>query len=123
VTSLPKHLDQQIQRNIPPLRAGDVELSEAAHTVTVAGHPTRLTPQEFRLLTLLLHNVDYVVPTQYLFDRLWGPDHIGDPSTLKVHVMRLRKKLDRKHPGTSAHIRTVRGFGYIFDSTPEPPDR
>jgi DNA-binding response OmpR family regulator len=95
-----------------------VELNVAAHTVAVQGNPVALSPQEFRLLTMLLQQVDRVLSSQYLLDQLWGPNYAGDPGTLNVHILRLRTKLDR-HPGTSAHIRTVRGVGYIFDSTPQ----
>jgi DNA-binding response OmpR family regulator len=122
MTSLPRPSEQQTEHDIPPLRAGGVELRVIAHTVTVQSHPTTLSPQEFRLLTMLLQHLDRVLSSQYLLDQLWSPDYTGDPGTLNVHILRLRTKLDRPHPGTSAHIRTVRGIGYIFDSTPQPSD-
>jgi DNA-binding response OmpR family regulator len=120
MTSLPRPAEQATHDDSRPLRAGGVELRIAAHTVTVQGHPATLSPQEFRLLTLLLQHVDHVLASQYLLDQLWGPNYTGHPGTLNVHILRLRTKLDRRHPRTSAHIRTVRGVGYIFDSTPQP---
>jgi two-component system response regulator RegX3 len=123
MASLPRPAEQETQDDSGPLRAGEVEVRVAAHMVTVQGKPATLSPQEFRLLTLLLQHVDHVLAGQYLLDTLWGSNYTGDPGTLNVHILRLRTKLDRRHPGTSTHIRTVRGVGYIFDSTPQPSRR
>ena len=118
MTSLPRPAESAGRHDVTLLRSGGVEVNIAAHTVTVHGQAVALSPQEFRLLTTLLQQVDHVLPSQYLLDELWGPNFTGHPGTLNVHILRLRTKLER-HPGTSAHIRTVRGIGYIFDSTPQ----
>ena len=120
MSSLPKPHEHDIDSE-DALSAGDVEMNIAAHTAAVHGHPIALSPQEFRLLALLLRHVDRVLPSKYLLDELWGPNFTGDPGTLNVHILRIRTKLER-HPGASAHIRTVRGVGYIFDSTPQSSD-
>ena len=99
------------------LRAGDIVLDRAAHLVTVRGHALMLAMQEFRLLELLMANADHVVPTSSILTSLWGSEFHGDPGTIAVHVLRLRKKLDR-WPGASRHLRTVRGLGYVFDTEP-----
>jgi DNA-binding response OmpR family regulator len=96
---------------------GDVALDRAAHLVTVNGRPLRLARQELRLLELLMSNADRVLGHQFLLDSLWGPGYAGDPGTLAVHMLRLRKKLEREGGGTQ-HLRTVRGVGYIFDTVP-----
>lgn len=96
------------------LRGEGVELNLDAHTVVVRGTRVHLRPREFRLLHLLMDNAGHVVTTDQLLDELWGENFAGDPSTLKVHVLRLRAKLGRsRHTGSP--IRTVRGIGYIFD--------
>lgn len=104
------------------LNAGDVEMDVAAHTVSANGQPVSLTLQEFRLLQALLEHLDRVMTTQELLSCVWGPNHTGDPSTLTVHILRLRTKLERR-AGAAHHIRTIRGLGYIFDSTPPLPPR
>jgi len=96
---------------------GEVVLDPAAHLVTVDGRALPLALQEFRLLELLMANADHVVPSRTILESLWGAGFSGDPGTVAVHILRLRKKLDR-HPGASKHLRTVRGIGYVFDSTP-----
>jgi two-component system response regulator RegX3 len=105
---------------LPPierLTVGDVTLDRAAHLVTVNGQPLRLALQELRLLDLLMTYADRVLTTRFLLDSLWGPDYPGDPGTLAVHMLRLRKKLERG-PDGAQHLRTVRGVGYIFDTVP-----
>ena len=56
-----------------------------------------------------------------ILESLWGADFTGDPGTVAVHVLRLRRKLDSV-PGTSRHVRTVRGIGYVFDTDPVEAD-
>jgi two-component system response regulator RegX3 len=99
------------------LQIGDVLLDRAAHLVTVRGHALLLALQEFRLLELLMANADHVVASAVILDSLWGQQFNGDPGTVAVHVLRLRKKLER-WPGASLHVRTVRGIGYVFDTDP-----
>jgi two-component system, OmpR family, response regulator RegX3 len=99
------------------LAVGDIVLNRAAHLVTVDGQPLLLAHQELKLLELLMMHADRVLTSSFLLESLWGPDFTGDPSTLAVHVLRLRTKLERKPHGTR-HLRTVRRVGYIFDTKP-----
>jgi two-component system response regulator RegX3 len=99
------------------LTGGEVVLDAAAHLVTVHGHAVPLAMQEFRLLELLMANADNVVSSTTILDMLWGEDFNGDPGTVAVHVLRLRRKLER-WSGASQHLRTVRGIGYVFDTVP-----
>jgi DNA-binding response OmpR family regulator len=96
------------------LRAGDLVLDRAAYLVTVGGARVELAMMEFRLLELLMAHADHALPTAQILDELWGSDFHGDPSTVAVHVLRLRRKLR----SAADHLRTVRGVGYVFDSVP-----
>lgn len=99
------------------LQIGSVVLDRAAHRVTVDGQAVALALQEFRLLDLLMSNADRVLSARAILDAVWGPSFDGDPSTVPVYVLRLRKKLERQ-AGAGTHLRTVRGLGYVFDSEP-----
>jgi two-component system response regulator RegX3 len=103
------------------VQVGEVLLDRAAHLVTVRGHAVPLALQEFRLLDLLMVNADHVVSSRSILEQLWGSDFAGDPGTIAVHVLRLRRKLGR-WPGASEHLRTVRGIGYVFDTEPVDED-
>lgn len=93
-------------------------LDRAAHLVTVGGQAVHLTLREFRLLELLMTNADQVLENARILHEIWDANFHGDPSTLTVHVLRLRKKLERALPGAGGHLRTVRGLGYVFDTEP-----
>lgn len=97
---------------------GDIVLDRAAHLVTVDGQPVHLALREFRVLELLMTNVDRVLENTRMLREVWGADFRGDPGTLTVHVLRVRKKLELALPGSGAHLRTVRGLGYVFDAVP-----
>jgi DNA-binding response OmpR family regulator len=99
------------------LQAAEIRLDRAAHLVWVKQTPVTLTLLEFRLLETLLENADHVLASAQLLDWIWGPVFSGDPGTLAVYILRLRKKLERR-PRAPHHIRTVRGIGYVFDTTP-----
>jgi DNA-binding response OmpR family regulator len=91
----------------PTLRAGDLELDPARHTVTRAGEPVELTPKEFAVLEALMAAGGAVVSNDELVARVW--DENADPFTnsVRMTVLRLRRKL-----GSPSAIETVKGAGY-----------
>ena len=99
------------------LKVAEFVLDRAAHLVLVDGTAMTLAMQEFRLLDLLMSHADHVLSSADILQAVWGPSFTGDPGTLAVHVLRLRKKLEHR-PGASRHLRTVRGMGYVFDTAP-----
>jgi DNA-binding response OmpR family regulator len=56
-----------------------------------------------------------VVPIEDLLRRAWGPEYVGEPQVVYVHIRWLREKLepDPQHP---ARIITVRGVGYRLEA-------
>ena len=98
------------------LEYGDVVMDLAAHRVSRAGQPVRLGPTEFRLLRALMERPRRVFSREQLLDRVWGRDLDVEPRTVDVHVLRLRKALNRA--GEPDVIRTVRGAGYAIDVEP-----
>ncbi len=75
--------------------AGVFVLDAPTHTITLRGEPLNLTPKEYDLLALLLHNADRVMRHRQLLRALWGPQGEDQPQHLRVLVGQLRKKLDR----------------------------
>jgi two-component system response regulator RegX3 len=103
--------------NLPDrISVGSIVLDRDAYLVLVDGQPVPLALQEFKLLELLMSRAGHVLASDQILESVWGPDFAGDPSTLAVHVLRLRRKLDRGSAGR--HLRTVRGVGYVFDIVP-----
>ncbi len=95
------------------LIAGDIRLDTRSGKVTKAGEPVKLTAQEYKLLSYLLHHKGKVVSRTELIEHIYDQDFDRDSNTIEVFVTRIRKKL-----GPDV-ITTIRGLGYSLD---EPAD-
>ncbi|SDZ32350.1 Transcriptional regulatory protein, C terminal [Amycolatopsis xylanica] len=84
------------------------------------GHWVDLPLKEFELLEILMLNAGRAIPRVTLLRQLWADPFRGDQKTVDVHILRLRRKIevDRNRP---VYIRTLRGYGYIFDREPADP--
>lgn len=91
----------------PTLRAKDVELDPARHTVSRGEREIELTPKEFAVLEALMGAGGGVVSNDELVERVW--DENADPFTnsVRMTVLRLRRKL-----GQPEVVETVKGAGY-----------
>ncbi len=91
------------------LTAGDVRLDTRSGRVTKAGDPVKLTAQEYKLLSYLLHHKGKVVSRTELIEHIYDQDFDRDSNTIEVFVTRIRKKLGQDV------ITTIRGLGYSLD--------
>jgi len=89
------------------LRVGPVALDTRQMQVTVNGAPANLSPQEYRLLSYLMHHVGRVVSQLELTEHLYSQDVERESNAIEVLVGRVRRKL-----GVDI-IATRRGFGYM----------
>jgi two-component system, OmpR family, response regulator ResD len=96
------------------LRFGDLEVDVRAHEVRRTGRRLSLTPREFDLLRFLAEHARTAFSRTELLDELWDFAFDGDPSTVTVHVRRLREKIEAD-PSRPRHLVTVWGVGYRFD--------
>ena len=99
--------------NLPYLEAGDLYVDLSRRVVKLAGKDVHLTPTEYEILRILVRSQGRVITHQQLIQRIWGPDSTEDPSSLRVHIARLRNKIeaDPTHP---AYLRTEPRVGYRF---------
>jgi DNA-binding response OmpR family regulator len=98
----------------PQLRFGQLTIDLARHRVTVEGQLAPLTPKEFALLTVLAQAPGRVFTREQLLDRVFGAGYIGSERTIDVHMMNLRRKIERR-PEQPAYLHTVFGVGYRFE--------
>jgi two-component system response regulator RegX3 len=107
------------RRQRPPagevLRAGGFVMDLARHLFLQDGVQVHLPPKEFGLLELLLRRDGRVVGREEALELVWGHGRSGDPTTVDVHVKRLRAKVEQD-PATPRHLLTVRGLGYRFQA-------
>jgi DNA-binding response OmpR family regulator len=97
-----------------PIHIADLHLDPVARVLKVGGEPMTLTAREFDLLWFLASHPAQVFTRDQLLDRVWGYDFYGDPSTVTVHIRRLREKIE---PDASQprYLVTVWGVGYRFE--------
>ncbi|HLS66846.1 MAG TPA: response regulator transcription factor [Pseudogracilibacillus sp.] len=97
------------------LTFGDLEIHLNTYTCYVNGKEVPLSIKEMELLVHFATNPNQVWSHEQLYDHVWSFDGASDLSTVKVHVSRLRRKLE-KDPSKPQYIKTVRGFGYMFEA-------
>jgi len=76
--------------------------------------PIQIKPKEYELLLFLAEHRRQMLSREFILERVWGWDFIGDSRTVDVHVRWLRQKIeaDSSNP---VRIVTVRGGGYRFE--------
>ena len=95
------------------LRCGDLHVNFLGREVRMAGQLVRLTPKEFRLLEILMKEPQRAFSRLELVERAFGYDYQGLERTVDVHLMNLRRKIERD-PAQPRYILTVYGVGYRF---------
>ncbi len=95
----------------PALHFGRVEVDLDKRLVRVAGEDVHLTPNEYRLLQILLKYPGKVVTQRQLLNEVWGPNHVEQAQYLRVYIAQLRRKLE-SDPARPKHLQTEPGIGY-----------
>ncbi len=93
------------------IRFGDIRVVLSERSVTLRDEPVRLTPVEFRLLSMMVRNAGRILTHQQLLTEVWGPLHARDTQYLRVYMGNLRQKLERD-PAQPVHFVTETGVGY-----------
>jgi DNA-binding response OmpR family regulator len=90
-------------------------IDNASREVTVRGSPVALTAREFDLLAFLAAAPRQVFSRAELLEQVWDSSAAyQDPSTVTVHIRRLRNKIEVQ-PDQPCHLLNVWGVGYRFD--------
>jgi DNA-binding response OmpR family regulator len=113
---LREELDKQppAERPQEKLTFGDLVINLTRREVTLSGEPLALKPQEYELLLFFAEHKGQMLSREFILERVWGWDFIGDSRTVDVHVRWLRQKIE-EDPGEPKRIVTVRGGGYRFE--------
>lgn len=97
-----------------PLIFDDVRIDPRTRLVVVGGEERSLTAREFDLLWTMARHPRQVFSRDQLLDLVWGLTEYIGPSTVTVHIRRLREKIE-VDPANPRHILTVWGVGYRFE--------
>jgi len=89
---------------------GGLELNVETREFKVDGDLVRLTPIEYKILSLLLTNAGRVFSAEEIYERVWN-DVAVNTDTIMVHVRKIREKIeiDPKNP---QYLKVVWGVGY-----------
>lgn len=105
------------EKTIPtgePLVVERITLDPNTRQLIVEGESVAHTAKEFDLLWLFISHPGRVYTRTQILDHVWGEDYYGDPSTVAVHIRRLREKIE-VDPSDPQHLHTVWGVGYKFE--------
>ena len=91
----------------------DVVINIKHHTVIRKGITKNLSPTEFQILMLFVHNPNVLLYSEKIYQYIWHKPSMGDVRTVKAHVYNLRKKIE-ENPSEPRYIKTVCN-GYIFE--------
>jgi DNA-binding response OmpR family regulator len=96
------------------VRIGGLRINPGGRAVERDGEPLHLTAKEFDLLYFLAKSPGQVFTREQLLDNVWDFEWYGDPSTVTVHIRRLREKIE-PNPVRPRYVKTVWGVGYKLD--------
>ncbi|PTM58002.1 response regulator transcription factor [Desmospora activa] len=91
---------------------GHIKLNLSTREVFVDNKNVSLTPKEYELLRLFAEHPRYVFTYDQLLTKFW--DGIGDKHTIRVHLSRLREKIECD-PDQPQYLINVWGVGYRFE--------
>ena len=92
---------------------GGLELNKASKIVTINGKEAKLTPLEFKILSLLMSNLGRVFSIEEIYERVWN-EAPYNVDTVTVHIRRIREKIE-VDPRNPQYVKVVWGVGYKVD--------
>lgn len=94
-------------------RIGTLVFDRSARRLRIGASDVELPNREYRLLEIFVGNVNRVVSKEKIADHLFAFDEHGSSAAIENYVSRLRRKLQ----GGPLTIRTLRGSGYVAETT------
>ncbi len=94
---------------------GCLKLDTAAHRLFVNENEIELLPKEYALVEFFLKHPNQVFSLEALQQRIWPSTSEASPEAIRVHVARIRSKL--QGVGNKPIIKTAFKTGYMFDTS------
>lgn len=96
------------------LRVGRIVMETDKKRVFLDGKEVYLLPKEMQVLEFFMKHPGQVFNAEVIVNRVWPSDSEATPDVIKVHVSRLRKRLDT--PGQDSLFKTIHGLGYKLEA-------
>ncbi len=112
-------LKEEINKSSEPIKHeiltfDNLSIDLTRREVILNQKPVQLKPKEYELLLFFAEHRRQMLSREFILERVWGWDYIGDSRTVDVHVRWLRQKIE-SNSSDPKRIVTVRGGGYRFE--------
>ena len=92
---------------------GGLELNTETKEFLVDGEQVKLTPIEFKIITLLMTHAGRVFSAEEIYEKVWNEKAINT-DTIMVHVRNIRDKIE-VDPKKPKYLKVVWGIGYKIE--------
>ncbi len=96
------------------ITTGPFKLNLRARELLKNGARVDLTQIEYGILKTFLKNLGKAMSREELLEKVWGHHYVGELKIVDVNIRRLRIKIE-DDPANPQYIKTVRGFGYLWE--------
>ncbi len=93
------------------IKIGDLIINPLKLEVKIGDKPIKLTSKEFKLLLTLINSKNRALSREYLLNTIWKDEFDILDRTIDVHIKKLRTKLG----DYGKYIKTIRGYGYMWE--------
>ena len=104
---------RRFQKTEEIITLAGLRVDPRAHQVWRGEEEIALTPKEYDLLLLFLHNPNAALYRDTIYERVWGGELAYGSKTVDLHVQRLRKKV-----GWEKVLQAVSKVGYRLEVSP-----
>ncbi|MFC1975543.1 response regulator transcription factor [Chloroflexota bacterium] len=120
IRTLMRRNHQPTPNQITVYNDGELLIDLDSRRVEMRGQLVKLTPTEFRLLSILLRKVGRVVAHEELIREVWGTEKNVSLGSLKLYIHYLRQKIEDR-PRKPRYLLAEWGIGYRFrEPRPNP---
>lgn len=116
IRAVTRRIESPLEQPIVPIGPWNVDIARKLISndddVTLR---VRLTPTEWHVLEILIHNEGKLVTKQQLLAGIRGEGFEKEKGYLRLYISQLRQKLE-PNPATPEHFLTETGMGYRFRS-------
>ena len=106
-----RHITKSAIASESILAFGEVKVDLAKREVKLAEEDVHLTPNEYKILCLLIKHAGKVITHNVLLKEVWGAGYQQETHYLRVYMAQLRGKLERD-PAHPKYLITEPGVGY-----------
>lgn len=108
------NLAETLPKSVSEYDIRGLVINKETHKCTLYNRELSLTPIEFSILWYLCEHRGKVIPSEELFEAVWGEKFLDNNNTVMAHIGRLREKM--KDSGRKPkYIKTVWGVGYQIE--------